>query len=671
MNATAADTPATSLEQALQQARQLQADGQHAQALHIAQALAVESPAHRDVLYLIARSQRYLGQIDAALDTLAHMEPAHSNFSRLHEERGHCYVVKRDAPRAIDALLRAVNINPALPSSWNLLEGLYRMTGDAGNAANAAAHVAKLKQLAPEVVRATSLFADGELESAENVIRPYLLSVGNDVEGMRLLARIGLAREVYDDAETLLEAVLKIAPNYHHARFEYAQALFGRHLHQRACEEVEKLLAIDANHPDYRALYASASVGVGEHERAIALYRELLRDAPEVADLHLSLAHSLKTQGKQAEAIEAYRAATIARPSFGDAYWSLANLKTYRFADDDIARMLAEQASPTTSLVDRYHLCFALGKAFEDRGDFVESWRHYEQGNALKRSESRYRPEVFETNTRKQIEVCTREFLQSHAGAGDPDAAPIFIVGLPRAGSTLIEQILASHSQVEGTQELADIPRIVLDLQGRDPDLDHPRYPGVLADMGAEDFRRLGEKYLRDTRIYRSGKPYFIDKMPNNFRHLGLIHLMLPNAKIIDARREPMACCFSNFKQLFATGQEFTYGIEDIARYYRTYLELMQHWDTALPGRVLRVHHEDVVDDLEGSVRRVLDFCGLPFEAGCLDFHKTARSVRTASSEQVRRPIYRDGLDQWSNYAAYLAPLKDALGDALELYRSR
>jgi tetratricopeptide (TPR) repeat protein len=669
MNATAADTPGTSLEQALQQVRQLQGDGQHPQALHIAQALAAESPAHRDVLYLIARSQRYLGQIDAALDTLARMESAHANFSRLHEERGHCYVVKRDAPRAIDALLRAVNINPALPSSWNLLEGLYRMTGDPGNAANASAHVAMLKQLAPEVVRATSLFADGDLQLAEDLIRPYLLSVGNDVEGMRLLARIGLAREVYDDAEILLEAVLKLAPNYHHARFEYAQALFGRHLHQRACAEVEKLLAIDPNHPDYRALYASASVGVGEHERAIALYRELLRDAPEVADLHLSLAHSLKTQGRQAEAIDAYRAATVARPSFGDAYWSLANLKTYRFADDDIARMLLEQASPATSLVDRYHLCFALGKAFEDRGDYAESWRHYEQGNALKRSESRYRPEIFETNTRKQIEVCTREFLQRHAGAGDPSAEPIFIVGLPRAGSTLIEQILASHSQVEGTQELADIPRIVLDLQGRDPDLDHPRYPGVLPDMRAEDFRRLGEKYLRDTRIYRSGKPYFIDKMPNNFRHLGLIHLMLPNAKIIDARREPMACCFSNFKQLFATGQEFTYGIEDIARYYRTYLELMRHRDEVLPNRVLRVHHEDVVDDLEGSVRRILDFCGLPFEAGCLDFHKTARSVRTASSEQVRRPIFRDGLDQWSNYAAYLAPLKDALGDALERYR--
>ncbi|GLQ86845.1 tetratricopeptide repeat-containing sulfotransferase family protein [Dyella flagellata] len=667
MNATAVDT---SVEQGLQRVREWQQQGQHAQALQAVQALALDAPNHRDVLHLIARSQRHVGQLQAALATLAQLEQGHPQFSRLHEERGLCYVAMRNAPQAIDALLRAVNINPALPSSWHMLEGLYRMTGDAANAATAAAHVATLKRLAPEVVHATSLFSDGDLEPAENVIRPYLLRVGNDVEAMRLLARIGLARDVLDDAEILLDAVLKIAPEYHAARYDYACVLFERHLYQRACEEVEKLLVITPAHLDYRTLYASASVGLGEHERAIALYRELLRDLPGAAELHLSLAHSLKTQGRRAEAIDAYRAATTARPNFGDAYWSLANLKTYAFGDDEIARMRSEVASPDTSLVDRYHLCFALGKALEDRGDYAQSWRHYEQGNALKRSESRYRPEIIETNTRRQIEVCTRQFLASRTGAGDPSPDPIFIVGLPRAGSTLIEQILASHSLVEGTQELADIPRIVLDLQGRDPNLDDPRYPGVLAELQPEDFRRLGEKYLRDTRIYRSGKPYFIDKMPNNFRHLGLIHLLLPNAKIIDARREPMACCFSNLKQLFATGQEFTYSIEDIARYYRTYLDLMQHWDEVLPGSVLRVHHEDVVDDLEGSVRRILDFCGLPFEPDCLQFHKTERSVRTASSEQVRRPIFRDGIDQWTRYAPQLAPLKEMLADALERYRA-
>lgn len=669
MNAMAADPTLSPLERDIERVRQLHIEGQHAQALQAAQALMAEAPDRYEVLYLIARNQRYLGRIDDALQTLERLETLRPLYSRLHEERGHCYVVMRDAPRAIDALLRAVNINPALPSSWNLLEGLYRMTGDTANAATAGAHTATLKRLAPDVVHATAHFSDGELDAAERMIRAYLLKAGNDLEGMRLLARIGLARDVLDDAQLLLEAVLKIAPGYRAARYDYACVLFERHLYQRACEEIEKLLAVEPDHPDYRTLYASASVGVGEHDRAIALYQKLLQEAPDAADLHLSLAHSLKTQGRQADAIDAYRAATMARPNFGDAYWSLANLKTYCFPDDDVARMRVEESSPTTPLVDRYHLCFALGKAFEDRSDYAQSWHYYEQGNALKRSESRYRPEIIETNTRKQIDIYTGEFLAARAGVGDPSAEPIFIVGLPRAGSTLIEQILASHSQVEGTQELADIPRIVLDLQGRDPDLDNPRYPGVLAEMQPEDFRKLGEKYLRDTRIYRSGKPYFIDKMPNNFRHLGLIHLMLPNAKIIDARREPMACCFSNFKQLFATGQEFTYSIEDIARYYRTYLDLMRHWDEVLPGRVLRVHHEDVVDDLEGNVRRILDFCELPFESGCLEFHKTERSVRTASSEQVRRPIFRDGLDQWTKYADQLAPLKEALGDALERYR--
>jgi tetratricopeptide (TPR) repeat protein len=410
-------------------------------------------------------------------------------------------------------------------------------------------------------------------------------------------------------------------------------------------------------------------VGLGEHEKAIAIYRELLREAPEEAELHLSLAHALKTVGRREESIAEYRAAAAVRPNFGDTYWSLANLKTYRFADEEIGRMRAEEAATATPPVDRYHLCFALGKALEDRGEYAESWGYYARGNALKRAESRYRPEILENNTRLQRAICTREFFAERAGFGAPSAEPIFIVGLPRSGSTLLEQILASHSRVEGTQELAEIPRMVADLQGRDPDLNNPRYPGVLPGLSAADFLRLGESYLRDTRIYRGRKAFYIDKMPNNFRHIGLIHLILPNAKIIDARREPMACCFSNLKQLFAAGQEFTYSSDDIARYYRTYLELMRHWDTVLPGKILRVQHEDVVEDLDGNVRRILDFCGLEFEPACIEFHKTARSVRTASSEQVRRPIFREGLDQWKHYEPWLGDLKAALGDALLNYR--
>jgi len=324
--------------------------------------------------------------------------------------------------------------------------------------------------------------------------------------------------------------------------------------------------------------------------------------------------------------------------------------------------MRAQQAAAATSEVDRYHLCFALGKALEDRGEYAESFGFYARGNTLKRAETGYRAEPVERNTRLQKAICTRELFAARQGVGSDDSSPIFIVGLPRSGSTLLEQILASHSQVEGTMELATIPRLVLELQGREPDSENPRYPKVLAELKPAEFRKLGEKYLAEAGSYRTGKPRFIDKMPNNFRHLGLIHLILPNAKIIDARRNAMACCFSNFKQLFAAGQDFTYGLEEIGRYYRTYVELMSHWESVLPGKVLRVEHEAVVEDLETSVRRILEFCGLEFEPQCVEFYKTERSIRTASSEQVRRPIFKEGLDQWRHFEPWLGPLKEVLG---------
>jgi len=649
--------------------RQLVSERRFAEGLQAADALLVAVPENRDVLYLRAQAQRLLGDIPAALATLAALEQLHPRFSRLYQERGHCYVVLKQAPEAIDAFLHGVQINPALPASWSMLEGLYRMTGQAANAAEAAAHVATLKELPPEVVTATALFSDGELAEAEQLIRAFLIKHGHHLEAMRLLARIGLERDVLDDAQLLLEAVLDLTPDYHAARFEYAQVLSKRHMHQQAREQTERLLAVDRANRNYRTLHAMTCVGLGLHERAIELYRDLLAGATQPADLHLSIAHSLKTLGRREEAIAAYRAAAAARSAYGDAWWSLANLKTYRFEDGELERMREAESAATTSVVDRYHLCFALGKALEDQEQYEKSFEYYARGNALKRAESRYRPEVFELNTRLQIEVCTPELFARNTDGGVRAADPIFIVGLPRSGSTLIEQILASHSAVEGTHELADLPRIVVDLQGRDWSLDNPRYPAVLSQMSAADFRRLGEKYLSDTRVYRTGKARFIDKMPNNFRHLGLIHLMLPNARIIDARREPMACCFGNLKQLFAHGQEFTYSIEDIARYYRTYLELMRHWDAVLPGRVLRVQHEDLVDDLEGNVRRLLDYCELEFEPACVEFHRTERSVRTASSEQVRQPIYREGLDQWRHYEPWLGRLREALGEALTRYR--
>ena len=664
-------TPLSAIEGEVRRIQDLGQQQRFREALSAADALLVTVPENRDLLYLRAHCQRMLGDIVAALATLADLGRLQPRFSLLYQERGQCYVALKQAPQAIEAFMRAVQINPALPASWSMLEGLFRMTRQTDNAATAAAHVATLKALPTQVVTATALFSDGELVESEQIIRGFLLQHGHHVEAMRLLARIGVQRDVLDDAQLLFEGVLELAPDYHLARFDYAQVLLKRHMHERARAELRRLLAADPANRDYRTLAALACVGLGRHEEAITFYRDLLNGATQPAELHLSIAHSLKTLGRRAQAIAEYRQAAAARPGYGDAYWSLANLKTYRFEAAELQEMRAAEAAPSTATADRYHLCFALGKALEDRQEYESSWEYYQRGNTLKHAEGHYRAEAAELNTRLQIEVCTPALFARHRGSGAPAPDPIFIVGLPRSGSTLIEQILASHSAVEGTQELADLPRIVTELQGREhSDLDPtPRYPGLLAHSTAEELHRLGEKYLRDTRIYRTDKPRFIDKMPNNFRHIGLLQLVLPNACIIDARREPMACCFGNFKQLFARGQEFTYDIRDIARYYRTYLELMRHWDTVLPGRVLRVHHEDVVNDLEGSVRRLLDFCELDFEPACIEFHKNERSVRTASSEQVRQPIYREGLEQWRHYETWLEPLREALGDAVTRYR--
>jgi tetratricopeptide (TPR) repeat protein len=586
--------------------RDLTRERRYAEALAAAEALASAAPENTEVLYLIAANQRCLQQVREALSTLERLELRHPQLGRLFQERGHCYMTLRDAPRATEAFLRAVSIDPALAVSWSMLDR----------------------------------------------IRAHLVNAGEHVEALRLLARITHRRAAFDEAEQLLATVLKRSPDYRAARLDYARVLIDQRKHTEARQEIDALLKLEPGNKDYLALNA---------------------------DLHLLVAHSLKTLGRQQEAIKSYEAAALARPDFGDAYWSRANLKTYRFPQDEIAHMKAYEAATSTQPVDRYHLCFALGKALEDRADYGQSWEYYKRGNALKRAESLYRPEITEINTRRQIEVCTADFFASRAGGGAPHPDPIFIVGLPRSGSTLIEQILASHSKVEGTQELPDIPGIVLELQGRDPDPDDPRYPGVLAELTPEDFRKLGERYMSNTRAHRQAasntrphdalRPFFIDKMPNNFRHLGLIHLVLPNAKVIDVRREPLACCFSNFKQLFASGQEFTYGMEEIARYYRSYLELMQHWDEVLRGKVLRIHYEDLLEDLEPQVRRILGFCGLEFEPACLEFYKTERSVFTASSEQVRQPLFREGLDQWQHYEPWLGPLKNMLGDALLRYR--
>jgi tetratricopeptide (TPR) repeat protein len=576
-------------------------------------------------------------------------------------------VARRELAAATDAFLRAVELNGALPGSWTMLEKLWRLAGRAAEAAVAAGEVRRLAALPAGVVAATGLLADGEWLAAEQVVRGFLATHPADPEALRLLARIALEQGAVEDAGRLLELALGHAPGHAGARYDLVRTLIRRHQHVRARAEAETLLAQDPGNRDYRAAYATACVGVGEEARALGVYEALLAEVPEAAEVRLSAGHVLKTLGRETEAAAAYRAAAALRPAYGDAWWSLANLKTVRFSAAEIERLRGALADPATRAADRCPLAFALGRALEDEGAYAESFAHYREGNALRRAATGYRPEAIEAEAARQRALFTPAFLAARAGVGCPDAAPIFVVGLPRSGSTLIEQILASHPAVEGTGELADIPRLVHLLGGDRPPGATPAYPDGLATLPAADFERLGAGYLAGTLPFRSGRPHFVDKMPNNFRHLGLIHLMLPNARIIDARREPMACCFSVWKQLFASGQEWSYGFEDIARYYRSYLGLMAHWEAVLPGRILRVAHEDVVADLEGSVRRLLDFLGLPFDPACVEFHRTARSVRTASASQVRRPLFRDGLDEWRRFEPWLAPLREQLADLADL----
>jgi tetratricopeptide (TPR) repeat protein len=486
------------------------------------------------------------------------------------------------------------------------------------------------------------------------------------VEAMRFLAEIGKTFNAYDEAEFLLESCMVLEPENTGAQVDYVEILHKRQKFEKALEQAAALRARSPDVPQFELIFANENLAVGNFDQALSGYRALAVDTPNNPTIHLTLGHALKTIGQQAEAVQAYVRAYETRPDFGDAYWSLANLKTYRFGDEQIGAMRQLEAVKTTQLVDRYHLCFALGKALEDRGDYAQAFDYYERGNRLKREELGYDWRRIQREIDLQIEHCTPALFERNRRSGCPAPDPIFIVGLPRAGSTLLEQILASHSQVEGTMELPNILALSHRLNGRQRIDDTPVYPGNLTDITGDRLTAFGEAYLRDTQIHRKlGRRFFIDKMPNNFRHIGLIHLILPNAKIIDARRSAMGCCFSGFKQLFAEGQEFTYGLEEIGRYYSDYVKLMDHWDKVLPGKVLRVQYEDVVADLETQVHRILDYCGLPFEESCVNFHTTERAVRTASSEQVRQPIFRSGLDQWEHFDPWLDPLRAALGPVL------
>ena len=569
---------------------------------------------------------------------------------------------------AREAYSRAVELNPALTASWRSLKGLYERAGHEQAAQHAGKQLENIEALPPELVSVYSLLHQDKLLKAEQLCRHFLQRNKHHVEGMRLLAQIGIRLNVFDDPEFLLESCVELYPDHVPARVDYRNLLLRTQKFEKALEQARILLENDPQNPRHKASLAAALVGLGRSEEGIACYRELLRDNPDNALQQLMLGHAQKAAGYLDQAVEAYRAAYRIRPEFGDAYWSLANTKTYRFSDAELERIVELEQAADTPVRDRVHLCFAAGKANEDRQEYDTSFTFYDRGNELQRQQVRYTDDSFQRRVDAQIEACTESLFADRQGTGFDAPDPIFIVGLPRSGSTLLEQILASHSMVDGTMELHDIMSLAQRLRGR-RSKNAPKYPANLHDLTDEHLRSFGERFIENTRVYRGNAPFFTDKMPNNFLHIGLIRLILPNAKIIDARRHPMACCFSGFKQLFGEGQEFTYGLDVIGNYYRGYVRLMDHLDQVLPGYVLRVMHENVVDDLEGQVRRLLDFCGLPFEESCLRFYETERTIRTPSSEQVKQPIYRSAVEQWRHYARHLEPLRDALGpDILARY---
>ncbi|MGI8841361.1 MAG: sulfotransferase [Caulobacteraceae bacterium] len=516
-----------------------------------------------------------------------------------------------------------------------------------------------------QLTGAAAALGENRLAAAERLLRGFLKDHPTDVAALRMLAEVGDRLGRHADAEALLADCLALAPGCEAARHGYATALHRQNRAAEALAQVERLLERDPRRPSYRALRAAVLAQLGDDEAAIAAYRDLLETHPEHPMTWLGLGHVLKTVGRLDEGVAAYRRSLELRPTLGEAYWSLANLKTFRFTPAEVAAMRTALARGDLADEDRLHLDFALGKALEDAGDFAASFAHYRAANDRRGKRLHYDAGRTHEQAMWSMATFTPAFFAARAAWGAPAPDPIFIVGLPRAGSTLIEQILASHSKVEGTAELPDISAMAKRLGGERRG-GQSAYPEILRDLTAADTLVLGEEYLRRARPHRRvGRPFFIDKAPNNFAHLGLIRLILPRASIVDARRGAMAACFACYKQHFARGQAFAYDLVDLGRYYADYVALMDHFDAVAPDKIHRVSHEALVANPQGVIRRLLAYCGLAFEPACLDFHATARAVRTPSSEQVRRPIFTEGVDQWRNYQPWLEPLEVALAGRL------
>lgn len=621
-------------------------------------------------LYLTAVCQRYLQNFNESLASLRRLLELQPDLGRAYQEQGHCYRDQGQTELARAAYREALRHNPALHASWS---NLARIEQQFGNSAQAQRDMEQSQYLLKQpraVLAAMNLLYEGKLYKAEQLVREFLRQTPHHIEAMRTLANIGFKLNILADAEFLLESVLEFKPDYDLARYDYIKVLQQRQKFQQAHIAARELYQRRPENQAYKALYANQCVAVDDFDTALKLYDELLSEASsDHAGIYLAKGHLLKTAGETEQAMQAYQRAYQLRQDFGDAYWSLANLKTYRFSSAEIEQMRAALEQPVLQLQDKIHLLFALGKAYGDLGDAGQSFKFYQQGNELKQTSVSYREERFAADVARQKDFFTPTKvaeLSSKKRSKVEDADPIFIVGLPRSGSTLVEQILASHSQVDGTMELPNILAYVRELNGQQLQSETPKYPAIIDELTVEQLSEFGQRYLDETRFHRQGAAFFTDKMPNNFRHVGFIKSILPNARIIDARRHPLDCCFSCFKQLFAEGQEFTYGLSTIAHYYRHYVDLMSHWKQLYPDSVYTLVHEDLIDAPEREISNLLSFLKLPIESQCFASHKTKRKVKTASSEQVRQPINRKGIGQWQAYEAYLDPLKDELGELLE-----
>jgi len=618
-----------------------------------------ESLQKKDYFYLISVCYRYLNEPNKALINLDKLIQIDPNYGRAYQEIGHTNVLLKDKNKALKAYLRAVRHNPSLQSSWLGILALENKNEELINFVEQ--NVIYLKDLPPELKTVISFTHEGKLSRADRICREYLRDHPHDIEAMRLLANIGRDLNIYEDAEFLLESALLFDPDNPKIKYDYINILTKRQKYGEALKHAQKFYNEDKNNINAMKLLSTALFRTDRYKEAIDIYNEILKLEPKNTDVMLSMGHLYKTSGEIHKSINSYKKAYKTDKYFGDSYWSLANLKTYTFTASEVASLDKMVSDPYVSEDERTFMHFALGKAYEDLNEYKKSFNHYKEGNLIKKSKALFNVNDFKKECSNQIDVCTDDLFKMKYEWGSESNAPIFILGLPRVGSTLIEQILSSHSLVEPTHELPNIISTALRLNERKSQDRKSRYPDILLSLSSPQLKLIGDKYIKDSEVFRSDKPYFLDKMPNNFRHIGLIKLILPNAKIIDIRRSSMSACFSCYKQLFAEGQEFTYDLKDLAGYYNNYVELMDHWNKVLPEQILSINYEDVVNNFEESVRIILDYCEIPFEQQCLEFYKSKRSVKTPSAEQVRQPIYKSGMDYWKNYEPYLDDLKNNL----------